>query len=150
MCVCVLRVPARFRAAKAGIAVVLQIVAVVGSGHAAQILFWGFLIVDLHWPTGVCWVRNIVLWLGPGRSREGLDGLSGPQAANWMNKIAVDDRISTEANERFLVHIQGIDPPTLSPKCQQPSHQSVTRVSRTSDGIRRSARNPVRVPLLGF
>ena len=85
-----------------------------GGGHAAQILFWGFLIVGLHWPTGFCWVRNIVLWLGRERSREGLDGVVGPRAVNWMNRIAVDDGISAEANDRFLVHIQGIDPPTLS------------------------------------
>ncbi len=98
--------------------VILQIVAVGGGGHAAHILFWGFLIVGLHWPTGVCWVRNIVLWLGPERSREGLDGVCGPRAANWMNKVAFDNGISTEANKRFLVHVQRIDPPTLSPKCQ--------------------------------
>lgn len=98
--------------------VILQIVAVADDGHATHILFWGFLIVGLHWPTGVCWVRNIVLWLGPARSREGLDGLFGPRAANWMNKIAFDDGISAASCERFLVHIQRIDPPTLSRECQ--------------------------------
>ena len=118
MCVCVLRVSSRIRDAEAGIAVDLQIVAVVGGGHPAQILFWSFLIVGLHWPTGVYWLRNVDLWLGRERSREGLDGVSGPRAANWMNEIAVDDGISAAFCERFLVHIQGIDPPTLSPECQ--------------------------------
>ena len=98
---------------------ILQIVAVVGGGHAAQILFWGFLIVGLHWPTGVCWMRSIVLWLGPERSREGLDGVFGPRTANWMNMIAVDNGISTASCERFLVHIQRIDPPTLPPESYQ-------------------------------
>ena len=46
-----------------------------------------------------------------------------------MNQVAVDDRISTAATERFLVHTQQIDPPTLSPECHQPSHQNVITVS---------------------
>jgi hypothetical protein len=115
--VCVLRVLARFRDTGAGVTVILQIVAVVGGGHATHILLWGFLIVGLHWPTGVC-VCDVVLWLGPERSREGLDGLCGPRATIWMNRIAVDDGISAASCKRFLVHIQRIDPPTLSPECQ--------------------------------
>ena len=107
---------ARFRDAGASVTAVSRIVAVVGGLHAAQIMFWGFLIVGLHWPTGVCWVRNTVLWLGPERSRGGLDGVFGPRAANWMNKVAVDDGVSAASCERFLVHIQRIDLPTLSPE----------------------------------
>jgi len=57
----------------------LQIAAVVRRGHAGQILFWGFLIVGLHWPAGVCWVRNLALWLGRERSRESPDCLCGPE-----------------------------------------------------------------------
>jgi hypothetical protein len=108
----------RNRDSNAQVVVVLRIVTVVGGGHAAQILFWGFVIVGLHWPTGGCWVRNILLWLGPERPREGLDGVFGPRAANWMKKVAVDDGVSAASCERFLVHIQRIDPPTLSPECQ--------------------------------
>jgi len=118
MCVCVLGVSSRIRDAEVGATVDLQIVAVVGGGHAAQNMFWGFLIVGLHWPIGVCWVRNTVLWLGRERSREGLDDLFGSRAANWMNKIAFDDGISAASCERFLVHTQGVDPPTLSRECQ--------------------------------
>ncbi len=98
--------------------VILEIAAVVGGGHAAQILFWGFLIGGLHWPTGVCWVRSIVLWLGRERSREGLDGVFGSRTVNWMNKVAVGEGASAASCERFLVHIQRIDPPTLSPERQ--------------------------------
>ena len=36
-----------------------------------------------------------------------------------MNEIGLDVGISTEANERFLIHIQRIDIPTLSPECYQ-------------------------------
>jgi hypothetical protein len=41
---------------------------------------------------------------------------------------AFDDGIYTLINERLVLHIPGIDPPTLSLECSQPSRQSVTRV----------------------
>ena len=129
---CDLGVSVRNRDAMAGIGVVLEMVAVVRRGHAAQILFWGFLIVGLHWPAGVCWVRRIVLWQGPERSRKGLDCLVDRRAAHWMNEAAFDNGISTEANKRFVLHDREIDTPTLSSECQQPSHQSAIRMSRPS------------------
>lgn len=39
--------------------------------------------------------------------------------ANWTTKVAFDDGISTEANERFVLHDREIDTPTLSPECYQ-------------------------------
>jgi len=139
-CVCDLAVVVRNCDSNARVVVVLRIVTLVGGGHTAQILFWGFLIVGLHWPAGVCWVRNLSLWLGPERSRESLDGLCGHRAANWMNQVAFDDRISTSATGRSLLHDRAIDTPTLSPECHQPSHQSVigyadTARSHTPQGL---------------
>ena len=113
---CDLGVSERIRNAEDSATVVLRIAAVAGGGDATQIMFWDLLIVGLHWPAGVCWVRSIVLWLGPERSREGLDGVFGPRAANWTNQVAVDDGVSAASCERFLIHIQRIYPPTLSPK----------------------------------
>jgi len=59
--------------------------------------------------------------------------------ANWTTEAAFDDGISTEATERFVLHDRAIDTPTLSPECQQPSHQSVenppTRRHRPESGL---------------
>ena len=65
------------------------------------------------------------LCLGSGRPRQGLNVVLGPRTANRVTSTTPDDGISTEANERFVLHDREIDTPTLSPECQQPSHQSV-------------------------
>ena len=65
------------------------------------------------------------LCLGSGRPRQGLNVVLGPRSANRVTSTTPDDGISTEANERFVLHDREIDTPTLSPECQQPSHQSV-------------------------
>ena len=44
---------------------------------------------------------------------------------DWTTEAAFDNGISTEANKRFVLHDREIDTPTLSPECQQPSHESV-------------------------
>jgi len=51
---------------------------------------------------------------------------------DWTTEAAFDGGISNEANKRFVLHDREIDTPTLSPECQQPSHQSVIRMSRPS------------------
>ena len=57
-------------------------------------------------PTHICLVRSIVLWLGPERSRKGLDGLWGPRLAIGMNEAAFVDGISTVINERSVLHVR--------------------------------------------
>ena len=52
------------------------------------------------------------------RFREELDVVFGTPTANGNNN-ATECRVSTEANERFVLHIRGIDTPTLSPECYQ-------------------------------
>ena len=77
----------------------------------------------------------MLLCRGPGRSRKGFDVVCGPCTANGINGATVDGRISTAIAERCVLHDRAVDTPTLSPECQQPSHQSVnnplTRVSTT-------------------
>jgi len=125
MCVCDLGVSVRIRDAQAAVTVVLRVLPVVGGNRDALMLFRGLSIVGLPWHLGVRWIQRTVLCLGPGRSRQGPDVLAGPRMAIWMNEAGIDGRISTEAHERFVLHIRGIDAPTLSPKCSQPSHQSL-------------------------
>ncbi len=87
--------------------------------------FRGFSIVGLPWHRGVSWMQRLVLGLQPGRSRLGLNVALGPRSANRVTSTTPDDGISTEPNERFVLHDREIDTPTLSPECQQPCHQSV-------------------------
>jgi hypothetical protein len=56
----------------------LPMLADVDATGGAHIRFWGFLIVGLPWPVGMSWMRRMTLCLGPGRSREGTDGLFDP------------------------------------------------------------------------
>ncbi len=81
--------------------------------------------MGLPWHRGVSWMQRLVLGLQPGRSRQGLNVVLGPRTANRVTSTTPDDGISTEANERFVLHDREIDTPTLSPECQQPCHQSV-------------------------
>jgi hypothetical protein len=103
MCVCVLRVSVRVRDADVRIVALLRIV---GGDHAAQILFRGFLIVRLPWPVGVRWMRGMVLCLGSGRFREELVVVFGTRMASGNNEAAHECRVSTEVNDRFVLHIQ--------------------------------------------
>lgn len=88
--------------------------------------------MGLPWHPGVSWMREAVLCLRPGRSRQGLKLLFGPQTANGSNEAAIDGKISTEANEGFLLHVREVDVPTPSPECSQPFQQSVRRVFRAT------------------
>ncbi len=88
------------RDAEAGVTFVLRVVAVVGGNRCAPTLYRGFSIMGLPWPLGVRWMRGMVLGLDPGRSRQGPHVLFGPRTANGTNEAAIDDGISTEANER--------------------------------------------------
>ena len=78
----------------------------------------GFSIVGLPWHRGLCWMLRMVLGLGSGRSRQGLNVVLGPRSANRVTSTTPGDGISTEANERFVLHDHEIDTPTLSPECQ--------------------------------
>jgi hypothetical protein len=91
------------RDVETGIGVVLRIV---GGDHATQILSRGFLIVHLPWSLGVRWMRGMVLCLGSGRFREELDVVFRTRTANDNNEAAHECRVSTEANDRFVLHIQ--------------------------------------------
>ena len=93
----------RVRDADVRIVVLLRIV---GGDHAAQILSRGFLIVRLPWSVGVRLMRGMVLCLGSGRFREELDVVFGTQTASENNEAAHERRVSTEANDRFVLHIQ--------------------------------------------
>jgi hypothetical protein len=83
--------------------------------------------------TGASWMLRMGLCVNPGRSRHRFDAVPGPRTAYRYNEAAIDDRISTEAKERFVFHVREIDATTLSPVCSQPSPQSVTRVLRPSN-----------------
>jgi len=107
-------------------------VAVVAGNRSAQSLFWRFSIVGVPWHRGLCQMRRMVLCLSPGRSGQGLDVFFGPYTANGNNETAFDGRIPTEANESSLLHVQGIDSPTLSPECQEPSNRFRNRATTTS------------------
>ena len=74
--------------------------------HAAQILSRGFLIVRLPWSVGVRWMRGMVLCLGSERFREKLDVVFGIRTASGNNEAANESRVSTGANDRFVLHIQ--------------------------------------------
>jgi hypothetical protein len=93
----------RVRDADVRIVVLLRIV---GGDHATQVLSRGFLIVRLPWRVGVRWMRGMVLCLGSGRFREELDVVFGTRTANDNNEAANECRVSTEANDRFVLHIQ--------------------------------------------
>jgi hypothetical protein len=93
----------RVRDADVRIVVLLWIV---GGDHAAQILFRGFLIVHLPWPVGVRRMRRTVLCLGSERFREELDVVFGTRTACENNQAAHECRVSTGANDRFVLHIQ--------------------------------------------
>ena len=93
----------RGRDADVRIVVLLRIV---GGDHAAQILSRGFLIVRLPWPVGVRWMREMVLCLSSGRFRGELDLAFGTRTASGDNEAALECRVSTEANGRFVLHIQ--------------------------------------------
>ena len=93
----------RVRDADVHIVVLLRIV---GGDHATQILFRGFLIVRLPWPVGVRWIQGMVLCLGSERFREKLDVVFGTRTARGSNEAANQCRFSTEAGDRFVLHIQ--------------------------------------------
>ena len=122
---CDLGVSVRNRDRKAGITVTLETVAVAGGSGIAQILFSGFSMERIPWHLGVSWVRRMVLWLGLGRFNEELDVVSEPRTANGINEATIDSDVSAGASRHFLLHIHELDPPTLSPECPQPCHQSV-------------------------
>ena len=61
-------------------------------------------------------MRRLALCTGSERFGQGRDVLSGPRMAIWTDEAGIDDRTSTEANDRFMLHIQEIDPQTLSPE----------------------------------
>ena len=121
----VLGVSARIRDEVASVMAILRIVAVVDGIGGAPILFRGFSIVGLPWHLGLCRMRRMFLGLQPGRSRQGLNVVLGPRSANRVTSTTPDEGISTEANERFVLHDHEIDTPTLSRECSQPSPQSV-------------------------
>ena len=85
---------------------IVVLLRIVGGDHATQILSRRFLIVRLPWPDGVRWLRGMVLCLGSGRFREELDVVFGTRTANDNNEAAHECRVSTEANDRFVLHIQ--------------------------------------------
>ena len=93
----------RVRDADVHIVVLLRIV---GGDHAPQILSRRFLIVCLPWSVGVRWMRGMVLCLGSERFREKLDVVFGTRTANGNNEAANECRVSTEVNDRFVLHIQ--------------------------------------------
>ena len=93
----------RVRDAEVHIVVLLRIT---GGDYATQILSRGFLIVHLPWSLRVRWMRGMVLCLGSGRLREELDVVLGTQTANDSNEAAHECRVSTEANDRFVLHIK--------------------------------------------
>ena len=113
-----LRVSARIRDETAGVMAVHRTVTVVDGIGGAPILFRGFSIVGLPWHPGASWMQRLVLGLQPGRPRQGLNVVLGPRSANRVTSTTPDDGISTEANERFVLHDREIDTPTLSPECQ--------------------------------
>ena len=91
---------ARSRDAGAGVGVILRIVADAPGDCGAQILFQEFWIVGSLWHLGVCWVRRLILCLGSGRPRQGLNDVFGPRTADGINEVSIDEEISTEADER--------------------------------------------------
>ena len=115
---CDLGVSARIRDEAASVMAVLRIVAVVDGIRGAPILFGGFSIVGLPRHLGVSRIQRLVLGLGSGRSRQGLNVVLGPRTANRVTSTTPDDGISTGANERFVLHDREVDTPTLSPECQ--------------------------------
>ena len=88
MCVCILRVLARFRYAGAGVTVVLLIVAVVSGRIGAPVLSWSFSIVGLSWQRGVRWTPGMPLCLSPGRFRRELAVVFGIPTASGSNIAA--------------------------------------------------------------
>mgnify|MGYP001813980489 CR=1 FL=1 len=115
---CDLGVSARIRDEAASVMAVLRIVAVVDGIRGAPILFRGFSIVGLPWHRGLCWMLRMVLGLQSGRLGQGLNVVLGPRSANRVTSTTPDYGLSTEANERFVLHDREIDTPTLSPECQ--------------------------------
>jgi hypothetical protein len=122
---CVLRVSSRIRDAGAGVTVVLRIVVVVSGRIGARVGSWSFSVVRLSWQPGGRWTPGMVLYLSPVRFRLELDVVFGVPTVSESNIAATECRVSTEADECFGLHDRAIDTPTLSPECQQPSHQSV-------------------------
>ena len=85
---------------------IVVLLRIVGGDHATQILSRGFLIVRLPWSVGVRWMRGMVLCLGSERFREKLDVVFGIRTASGNNEAANECRVSTGANDRFVLHIQ--------------------------------------------
>ena len=100
MCVCDSGVSVCYRDAEAGVTVVNRIVAVRGASRCVRSLFWSFSIVTLSRHLGLRWLRRMLLCLSSGRSGQGRNCVSGPQAASGVTDAAIDGGISTVANER--------------------------------------------------
>ena len=113
---CDLGVSARDRDLQAAVTVGLETVAVVGGSRGARTLFPGFSIVGLSWLLGLRRMPETVLRLGSDRSGESPNVVSGPRTVSGNNAAAFDGRISNVIDERFVLHVRGIDTPTLSPE----------------------------------
>jgi len=118
MCVCVLRVLARFRDAEAAVTVILQMVTVASGSRSTQILFWEFSMERFRWHLGVCWILRMVLCLGSRQSRQKLNVVFEPGTSDRNSETLLAGESCTVFSEHFVLHDREIDPLTLSPECQ--------------------------------
>ncbi len=132
MCVWWWGVATRIRAAKAGIANALWAEAVEGDTRRAPARFAGSSAVGLLQHFGMDRIRSICLWMGPGRSRQDLRPEQRSRSANEACEAAFDD-VPAEAEVCLVLHVGEVDTPTLSPECQEPSHQNVTGHAGTAE-----------------
>ncbi len=116
----------RIRDGDAGVMVVHRVLAFAGGSAGIRSLLWSFSIVRVSWRVGADWMRRMVLYLSSGRFRQGPIAVFGPRTVSGNNAAGFEDRISTVIDERCVLHVHELNTPTLSPKCQQPSHQSVS------------------------
>ena len=118
MCVCVLRVLARFRDAGAGGMVILQMVTVASGSRSARTLFWEFSMERFPWHLAVCWMLRMVLCLGSSQSRQKLNVVFEPGTSDRNSETLLACESCTVFSEHFVLHDREIDTPTLSPECQ--------------------------------
>jgi len=70
-------------------------------------------------------MRHWGLDLAASRGVDRRCAMAGPPQPAGHDQIAINGRLPVVADARVALHIHEIDTPTLSPECQQPSHQSV-------------------------
>ena len=118
MCVCVLRVLARYRDAEAGVTVILQMVTVASGSRSARILFWEFSMDRFRWRLAVCWMLRTVLCLGSSQSRQKPNVVFELGTSDRNSETLLAGEFCTVFTEHFVLHDREIDLPTLSPECQ--------------------------------